>query len=167
MLIVKVGFFRNFTGELVVLPGDAPFVTSSVLNQLINHHRKSKPAATILTASIPDPSRYGRIIRDGYNQIKRIVEYKNASSEELNIKEVNIGVYCFDAQSVISDISELQPIPVTNEYYLTDVVALLNEKGYKVEALLSEDPTVVLGVNTPEDFEKAANIMRQKLVHEH
>jgi len=154
---------KNFTGELVVFPGDAPFVTSSLLSQFVNHHRKSKPATTILTASIPDPSYYGRIIRNGYNQIKKIVEYKNASPEELSVKEINSGVYCFDTQVVISVIPELQPNPVTNEYYLTDVVSLLNDKGYRVEAFLSQDPTVVLGVNTPDDFEKAANIMKQKM----
>ncbi|RLE06639.1 UDP-N-acetylglucosamine diphosphorylase [Candidatus Aerophobetes bacterium] len=153
---------KDFKGELLVLPGDAPFVTASVLKNLIACHRKSKPAATILTASIPDPSHYGRIIRNGYNQIKRIVEYKNATGEELGIKEVNSGVYCFDTQAVISVIPELQPNPVTGEYYLTDVVSLLNDKGYRVEAFFSKDPTIVLGVNTPEDFETAINIMRRK-----
>ena len=154
---------EDFEGELLVLPGDAPFITASVLKNLIAYHKKSKPAATILTAFLDDPSHYGRIVRDGYKRIKEIVEYKNATTKELDIKEVNSGVYLFDTKAVISVIPQLQPNPVTGEYYLTDAISLLNEKGYRVEAFLSQDPTVVLGVNTPEDFKKAANIMRQKI----
>ena len=157
-----VPLLRNFKGELVVLPGDAPFITASILIQLVRYHREKRPAATVLTALLPNPAYYGRIIRDGYLGVKRIVETKDAKPEELKIKEVNSGVYCFDTQKVLSLLLELTPSKSTGEYYLTDVVSLLNKQGLRVETLKSEDPTVVLGVNTREDLKRANKIIKER-----
>jgi len=76
-----IPLLRSFKGELVVLPGDAPFITSSVLIELIHRHRKRRPAATVVTALLSDPGSYGRVIRDGYLGIKKIVESKDAKKE--------------------------------------------------------------------------------------
>lgn len=153
---------EDFDGELLVLPGDAPFITSSMLIRLVRYHRERRPAATILTALLPNPSYYGRIIRDGYLGVKKIVEAKEARPEELRIKEVNSGVYCFDTQKILPLLSRLTPSKVTGEYYLTDVISLLHQEGLRVEALKSEDPTIILGVNTPEELRKADKIMRER-----
>ena len=153
---------RDFTGELVVVPGDAPFITSSVLIQLVQHHREAKPAATVLTAVLPEPGSYGRVVRNGHRQIKRIVESKDANPEELKIKEVNSGIYCFDAQKTLPLLSCLSRSNGGREYYLTDVVELLNEWGFRVEAMRARDPQVVLGVNTPEELKRAWTILGRK-----
>jgi bifunctional UDP-N-acetylglucosamine pyrophosphorylase/glucosamine-1-phosphate N-acetyltransferase len=157
-----VSLLRDFKGELVVVPGDAPFITSSMLIELIEHHRKTRPAATVLTALLPDPTYYGRIVRNGYRQIKKIVEIKDASSEELEIKEINSGIYCFDNQRLLPLLPHLSRSNKGGEYYLTDVVELLNKRELRVEAMKVEDPQVVLGVNTPEELKRAWRILGKK-----
>ena len=164
-----ISLLKDFKGELVVVPGDAPFITSSMLIELIKHHRETKPAATVLTALLPDPGYYGRIIRNGYingyRQLKKIVESKDASSEELKIKEVNSGIYCFDTQKILPPLCCLHRDNKKREYYLTDVVELLNEQELRVEAMRTEDPQIVLGVNTPEELKRAWKILGRKREH--
>lgn len=157
-----VSLLRDFKGELVVVPGDAPFITSSMLIELIEHHRETRPAATVLTALLPDPTYYGRIVRNGYRQIKKIVEIKDASSEELKIKEINSGIYCFDNQRLLPLLPHLSRSNKGGEYYLTDVVELLNKRELRVEAMRVKDPRVVLGVNTPEELKRAWRILGKK-----
>ncbi len=154
-----IPLLEDFKGELVVLPGDDPFITSPMLIQLVEHQRKAKPAATVLTACLPDPSHYGRVIRNGYRQIKRIVESKDASPEELKVKEVNSGIYCFDTQKLLPLLPRLECNNAGKEYYLTDVIELFNQQGFPVEAWETKDPYVVLGVNTPEELERALRIL--------
>jgi len=161
-----VSLLADFEGELVVLPGDAPFITPAMLIELIQYHRELKPAATVLTALLPDPSYYGRIVRngyrDGYPQIKKIVESKDATSEELKIKEVNSGVYCFDNQELLPILPCLDRSNRGGEYYLTDAVELLNKRSLRVEAMRAKDPQVVLGVNTPEELKRAWRILGRR-----
>ena len=154
-----VPLLSDFTGELLVLPGDAPFVTSSVLKNLVAHHRKKKPVATIVTALLSDPASYGRVIRNGYQSVKRIVESKNATERELKIKEINSGIYCFDTQKLIPALSFLEPNPVTGEIYLTDVFGFFYQRGDRLEVFPTDDARVAMGVNTPEDLEKAYDVL--------
>jgi len=161
-----VSLLRDFKGELVVVPGDAPFITSSMLIELIKNHRETKPAATVLTALLSDPGQYGRIVRngyiDGYRQVEKIVESKDASSEELEIREINSGIYCFDNQRMLPLLPRLSRSNKGAEYYLTDVIELLNKQKLRVEAMKVEDPQVVLGVNTPEELKRAWKILGKK-----
>jgi len=140
-----VPLLKDFKGELVVLPGDAPFINSSTLIQLIQYHRRQKPVATVLT-----------------RQIKKIVESKDAKSEELKVKEVNSGIYCFDTQKLLQVLPYLNCNNVGKEYYLTDVVELFHRQGLRVEAMMTNDPTVVLGVNTPEELKRAWRILKKR-----
>ena len=153
----------------MVVPGDAPFITSSMLIELIRHHRQTKPAATVLTALLPDPSHYGRIIKNGYidghRQVKKIVESKDASSEELEVKEINSGIYCFDNQRLLPLLPHLSRSNKGKEYYLTDVIELLNKQKLRVEAMKVDDPQVVLGVNTPEELKRAWKILGKRMEH--
>ena len=114
----------------MVLPGDAPFTTSSVLIELVHQHRKKRPAATVLTALLSDPGYYGRVIRNGYLGIKRIVESGDASPEEIKVKEINSGVYCFDTQELVPLLSQLSCNNAKKEYYLTEVISLFSQKGF-------------------------------------
>jgi len=154
--------WKDFKGELVVLPGDAPFVTPSTIVKLVNYHRENKLAATVLTALLISPGSYGRIIRNGHKQIKKIVESKEASPEEIEIREVNSGIYCFDTQKLLPLLSYIKCNNVKGEYYLTDIIKLLNERKLKVHALLADDPDVVLGINTPEELKRAWKILKKK-----
>ncbi len=161
-----VSLLRDFEGELVVVPGDAPYITPSILTELVRHHRETKPVVTVLTAFLSDPGQYGRIVRngyiDGYRQVERIVESKDADPEELEIKEVNSGIYCFDNQRLLPFLPRLSRSNKGGEYYLTDVVELLNRKRLRVEAMKVDDPQVVLGVNTPEELKRAWKVLGKK-----
>ena len=157
-----VPLLRNFKGESVVLPGDAPFITSSVLIELIHQHRKKRPAATVVTALLSDPGYYGRVIRNGYLGIKKIAESKDANPQEIKVKEINSGVYCFDTQKLLPLLSQLSCNNMKKEYYLTEAISLFNQKGFGVEALRVDDPTIALGVNTRKDFKRVIQIMKEK-----
>ncbi len=151
----------DFQGELIVLPGDAPFIKPSTLVALVHRQRETKSVATVLTALLSRPSDYGRIIRDGYDQIKRIVERRNAAPEELKIREVNSGIYCFDTQKLLPLLPILMRDTKAGEYYLTDVIGLLHEHGFRVEAMKVSDATAILGVNTPQELMSAGKILEK------
>ena len=155
-----VPLLKNIKGELVVLPGDAPFITPSVLKELVYHQRGERPAATVLTAILPDPGYYGRIVRNGYESVKKIVESRNASLQELQIKEINSGIYCFDPQKLLPALFHLKPNQLSKEYYLTDVIELFFQQGFRVEALRADDPWIAMGVNTPEELKRACEILK-------
>lgn len=157
-----IPLLEDFKGELVVLPGDDPFITGPILIQLVQYHWEKHSAATVLTAILADPSHYGRIIRDERGKIRRIIESSHASPEELAIKEVNSGIYCFDIQQVLPLLPSLEPNPPSGNYYLTDIFALLNHRGLRTEALMLGDQMVVLGVNTPEELERAWEIFAKR-----
>jgi len=137
---------KDFKGELVVLPGDAPFINSSILIKLIQHHQKRKPVATVLTALLSDSGHYGRVIRDGYGQVKKIAESKDATPEELKIKEVNSGIYCFNAKQLLPVLPLLKCNNARREYYLTDVIELFYQKDLKVETLRVKNSNITLEV---------------------
>jgi len=161
-----VPLLTGFTGRLVVIPGDAPLVTAETLEQLLQVHGSRKQAATVLTAVLADGAAYGRIIRDEENLVVRIVERKVARKGELEIREVNSGVYCFEAEQVLPLLDEIEENPVSGEYYLTDIVGILVDRGYEVLGLRAADPRVMLGVNTPEDLNKVRDIMRERMQQE-
>ena len=148
-----IPFLEGYQGHLLILPGDAPLINTFTLIQFINFHIEKRPALSILTAIFSNPSHYGRVIRDARNQVMKIVEYKNATPKEKKIKEVNGGIYCMSFDIVEPFIWRLRPNKVTGEYYLTDIVELLYKKGLRIEAYVSPNPTVILGVNTPEELE--------------
>ena len=148
----------DFKGEILVLPGDAPFVTSLVLKNLVHHHRKRKLSATVVTAFFSNPESYGRIIRNGYQQVERIIESKNATPKELKIREVNSGIYCFKAQKIFPVLSLLKPNALSGEIYLTDVFEFFHKQGERVEVFPVEDARIAMGINTPQDLKRAYHL---------
>jgi len=149
----------DFDGDLLVLAGDAAFVTSNVLEKLLSRHRKTGSKATILTGMLEDPGAYGRIVRDAQGTVSRIVEAKDASAEELKIHEVNSATYCFDARDILPLLSLINNKNRKQEYLLTDIIRIAREHKLKVESLISSDPNIVRGVNTEEDFEIARELL--------
>jgi bifunctional UDP-N-acetylglucosamine pyrophosphorylase/glucosamine-1-phosphate N-acetyltransferase len=150
------------SGLLVVLYGDCPLLEPSTLQRLVGSHRASGAAATVLTARLSDPSGYGRILRDSQGRVAAIVEQKDASPEQLQVDEINSGIYCFNTESLWPCIARLQPSPVTGEIYLTDVIALLRQEGLFSMPFLVDDPAEVLGINTRADLAEADRILRAR-----
>lgn len=150
------------SGLLLVLYGDCPLLDPATLSRLIEAHRASGAAATVLTARLADPSGYGRILRDERGRVAAIVEEKDAAPEQRAVDEINSGIYCFDAAALWPCIAGLEPSPVTGELYLTDVIALLRQRGRFSVPFLVSDPGEILGINTRADLAEADRILRAR-----
>lgn len=138
---------RGFSGDALILCGDVPALGKDALRSLARRHRRSGAALTVLSAELPDPSGYGRIVRDAKGRIEAIVEHKDASEEIRAIREINTGTYCADWKALLAALKEIKPDNAQGEYYLTDAVRLLLAKGKKVEALEHPEPDECEGVN--------------------
>jgi UDP-N-acetylglucosamine pyrophosphorylase len=144
---------RDFHGDVLILSGDAPLVRLETLRELIALHRTEQAAATVLTAELADPAGYGRIIRRKDNgNVLRIVEQKDGTEEELLVREINSGVYVFDARMLFQSLALVNTNNAQNEYYLTDVFGICFRNGKKVCAFKTGSPDEILGINTPEQL---------------
>ena len=152
-------FFEGYDGNIIVLNGDTPLLKPSTLIGLIDFHRKNGSVATVLTAELDDPSGYGRIVRDEKGELLRIVEDKDADDEEKQIKEINSGLFCFDAGSLFPVLHKVDRRNVQGEYYLTDAIEIFRNDGKKVSAFLCDQKEEVLGVNTVEQLKLAERLM--------
>ncbi|MBN3033816.1 MAG: NTP transferase domain-containing protein [Candidatus Saganbacteria bacterium] len=143
---------REFSGQVLVLAGDVPLISEQTMRQLVDFNAKNKAAATDLTAVLPDAGNYGRIIRGSGDQIIRIVEKKDASPEELKIKEINTGTFCFEKSALFSALKEVKAENAQKEYYLTDTIHILRKMGRPVFAFPAANPAETLGINTKEEL---------------
>jgi bifunctional UDP-N-acetylglucosamine pyrophosphorylase/glucosamine-1-phosphate N-acetyltransferase len=134
-------------GDILVLYGDMPLLSAPTLRQLIAHRRKTGAAAAALTLVIDNPPDFGRIVRDADGRVIRVVEVKDADADELAIREVNVGAYCFDAQSLLPVLERLRTDNAQGEYYLTDAVGILVQDGHRVETIATGDIEETLGIN--------------------
>ncbi len=157
---------KDYDGNVLVIPGDAPFLTAEVLSELISRHRKTNARTTILTAVLPDAGNYGRIVRGSGGNVVKIVEKKDAGLSELEIREVNSGTYCFDAKTLFKLLPEIDRRNTQGEYYLTDVIGLMFGKNLSVETVIASDHRVVLGVNNRYELAEALRLFREKILEE-
>jgi bifunctional UDP-N-acetylglucosamine pyrophosphorylase/glucosamine-1-phosphate N-acetyltransferase len=141
--------------ELLVLCGDAPLLRARTVNELVARHESRHAGATILTADLPDPTGYGRIVRDASGEVERIVEHKDASPAERMLHEINSADYVFDRAGVTDALAHLKADNRQGELYLTDTIALLKGAGRPILALKVDDPREVLGVNTQDQLAEA------------
>ncbi|HXZ19169.1 MAG TPA: bifunctional UDP-N-acetylglucosamine diphosphorylase/glucosamine-1-phosphate N-acetyltransferase GlmU [Candidatus Acidoferrales bacterium] len=147
---------------VLVLPGDAPLIRTETLERLAHAHLTSGAAATILTAILADPAGYGRIIRKSDNSVARIVEEKAATPEERAIQEINSSIYAFTLETLWPCLDALRPENVHKELYLTDAVAVLNQRGLRVLAEVAADSQEVLGCNTRAELAEVDRIFRDR-----
>ena len=155
---------KDFRGNLLVLPGDAPFLTPDILKSLVNRHRETNASVTILTAVLPDPGNYGRIVREPDGEIIKIVERKDARLKEIEMREVNSGVYCFNCRTLLELLPEVDRRNIQGEYYLTDVIGLMFGRNLKVESVVAQEPTAILGVNNRYQLAEALRIFRERIL---
>ncbi len=153
---------HDFDGDALILSGDAPLVNPSTLRKLIAFHRSTKAVATVLTAELDDPTGYGRIIRETESDgVLKIVEQKDASEKERDIKEINSGVYLFNAKVLFEALSQIDTNNAQKEYYLTDVFEVCFRKGARVCAFTTDNPGEILGINTPAQLLDAELFLHQ------
>jgi len=153
----------GFTGDVLITYADIPLVTTDTLRRLTEHHRAEGAAATVLTTELPDPTGYGRIIRDGTGAVAAIVEQRDASAEQRAIREINTGIYLFDSEALLSALDRISPDNDQGEYYLTDAIAILVGDGRPVRALITDDPDEVMGINTRVQLAQAERIARDRI----
>lgn len=149
-------------GPVMVLCADTPLLTGGTLKKVIELHQKSRAAITLVTAVVPDPFGYGRVVR-GKTGTMRIVEEKDATALQKEIKEVNAGIYCFEKEFLLASLDGLGKNNAQGEYYLPDAVALARRKKLGVSAFVSEDVDEVMGVNTRHDLSRAEAVMRDRV----
>lgn len=153
----------ELAGQTLVVSGDTPLFTAATFNYLFQYHEQHHAAVTILTSKAPDPTGYGRIVRNEIGIVERIVEQKDASVEEQAIHEINTGVYCFDNQKLFAALKRLTNDNAQGEYYLTDVIGILKEEGEIVTAYQMEDFDESMGVNDRSALAKATKIMQKRI----
>ncbi len=153
----------DFVGEVLVVSGDVPLMDTQTLNALIATHRSNKASATILTALVQDPTGYGRIIRAADGQVAKIVEQLDASEQETSIREINAGVYVFDAQHLRQALSHLESHNAQGERYLTDVAAVLVQDGHPVVAETVSDNWLVHGINDRAQLSMVAKELNSRI----
>lgn len=135
-------------GPLVIVAGDAPLIKGATLKHLVETHRAEKNHATMLTVVMDDPTGYGRIIRDKDDGLLRCVEQRDATPDELTIREVGVSIYCFDEPSLVGALDRLTTDNAQSEYYLTDVPRILQQQGRTVGLVCHSSAEELLGVNT-------------------
>lgn len=152
------------TKEVLVLYGDhSAFYTPKMMKDFMRHHRKSKAVMTFLSVDKRSPTGYGRIIRDENGKVTGIREEKDATDEEMKIKEINTGAYCFKVGFLRSYLPKIKKNPVKGEYYITDLVELAINDGLNVGAIKVDDELVSLGINTLGELKEADRRMRERL----
>ena len=158
--------FEGWKGTILVLAGDIPLLPAATLKRLIEQQQASNAAATMLTATLEDPTGYGRILRNDIGQVIGIVEQKDATETQKAIKEWNPSIYAFDSEALWSSLAELQPNNAQGEYYLTDTVGILNRNGKTVKAISAESSSDVLGVNNRVELASVAESMRSRILND-
>ena len=160
-------YLKDKHGKVVVLNGDVPILRPETVRNLIKKSIDNKEYATVLTAIYSNPTGYGRIIRDVGGNIKGIVEEKDATEDQKNIQEINAGIYCFDIQELLKALKKIKPNNAQNEYYITDVIRLMNEEGLKTGAVIVEDNTEILGVNDKMQLELLTKVLKLRINQYH
>ena len=150
-------------GETIVVSGDTPLFTADTFKKLFEYHEQRHAAATILTSVAPDPTGYGRIVRNDVGIVERIVEQKDATPEEQAIHEINTGVYCFDNKKLFAALKNINNDNAQGEYYLTDVIEILKNEQEIVTAYKMSDFDESMGVNDRVALARANKIMRKRI----
>jgi bifunctional UDP-N-acetylglucosamine pyrophosphorylase/glucosamine-1-phosphate N-acetyltransferase len=149
--------------DVFVLAGDGPLIRPATLRALLDRHQTTDAVATLATSVIPDPTGYGRIVRDKTDRLLRIVEHKDASPEQRQIREVNPSYYCFRAGPLFDMLKLVDNKNANGEYYITDVFTHLLASGHRVEVIDAVPPEDVLSINDPAQLAEVESILHARL----
>jgi bifunctional UDP-N-acetylglucosamine pyrophosphorylase/glucosamine-1-phosphate N-acetyltransferase len=149
--------------DMLVLPGDTPLLDAKTVAELLRRHRESDAAATILTVRAPDPTGYGRIVRDKQGRVKRVVEERDATETEAAINEVNTSVYCFRTSLLGVALRRIDDRNEQGELYLTDAIGILADAGHRIETMVAPDIAWAVGVNDRSQLAAAEAELRRRI----
>ncbi len=158
------GDFIGQEGDVIILCGDTPLITGDTLTKLYETHTKGGYGVTVLSAILDDATGYGRIVRDSAGEFAKIVEQKDATEEEKLVREINSGMYVFNAKALSEALDMINNDNAAGEYYLTDTIEIIKGMGMKVAAmpLLGSAIDEIRGVNTLEQLAEAEEIMKNR-----
>lgn len=151
-------------GTVVVVCGDTPLLTGETLTRLAATHAADGNAVTVLTAEVPDATGYGRIVRDDSGAVTAIVEHKDASETQREIREINSGVFAFDGALLADALKQVRTDNSQGEEYLTDVLGILREAGHRVGASVAADHREIAGINNRVQLSQARRILNERLL---
>lgn len=152
--------FSGYQGDVLVLPGDSPLLAAETLQAFVKFHREGGFRASVLTAEVPNPQGYGRIVRLNDNEVESIVEHRDATPEILKIREINSSTYVFNAPALFESLSKIRNENAQREYYLTDVIGILVSQHQKVGAFKARSSEEILGINTRQELAALDRVMR-------
>ncbi len=150
------------TGPVMILCADTPLLTGGTLGEIVELHRKSRAAVTLVSASVDNPYGYGRVVR-GKAGVMRVVEEKDATQAQKKIRDINAGIYCFEKKFLLEALGALGKDNAQGEYYLPDTIALARKKRLRVADFVCHDVDEILGVNTREDLSRAEAALRDRI----
>ncbi len=153
------GVLEDFSGTVIILTGDTPLLTPRTLIDFYRFHRENGNAATVMSTRMDDPAGYGRIIRGEQDRLEKIVEHADASPGERKIDEVNSGIFCVDSDYLFDSLSEIRKDNTQDEYYLTDIIEILNRRGVRTGVYLCGNNLEVTGINTRSQLEEAERLI--------
>jgi bifunctional UDP-N-acetylglucosamine pyrophosphorylase/glucosamine-1-phosphate N-acetyltransferase len=148
--------------DVIILPGDTPLLRPSTITALVDLHRSSGAACSVLTAMLPDPTGYGRVVRGRDDRVTHIVEQRDATEAQLAINEVNTSIYCFRRSVLAPSLRRLSPDNSQGEYYLTDVVSVLHDAGYPIVSVVASEAKETAGVNDRLQLASAESELRRR-----
>ncbi|MBI4668710.1 MAG: bifunctional N-acetylglucosamine-1-phosphate uridyltransferase/glucosamine-1-phosphate acetyltransferase [Elusimicrobia bacterium] len=148
-------------GMVLVIAGDVPLISRDTLEEFLACHMREHNKATCLSARLANPAGYGRIVRGPTNVFLKIVEEKDASLREIQIHEVNSGIYLFDKSALLVALSHVRPDNAKKEYYLTDVLEIMRTQGHHIDAWLAPNSEEILGINTRIDLARAESVLQR------
>ena len=155
--------YKGFTGEVLILSGDVPLIREQTLRSMLERHRSRRAALTLLTAQLDAAKGYGRILRDGRGAIRGIVEEKDATPEQREIREVNAGIYVASAPFLFAALDGVKNNNRQGEYYLPDVVGIGLAQRQTIETVAVEDPSEMMGINSREELAAMEKTLRQRI----
>lgn len=154
-------FLNDFVGNIIITCGDTPLLKTETLQEFVNYHNENNSDLTVMTTIFDNPFGYGRIIRNQNKEVAEIVEQKDATEIQKEIKEVNTGVYCLNWQKIKPAFKELKNNNSQNEYYLTDIVKWANDNSFKVLGYVAKDNRELFGINSRQNLAAAFNYMKE------
>lgn len=162
-VMIAESSLHDYNETIMVTCGDTPLIRYETLNKLFQLHQKNQAAVTLLSARLSDPTGYGRIIRKANGTVERIVEEKDANEKEKRVTEINAGIYCFEKKELFTAIKKINCENAQKEFYLTDVIEILNKLDKKVAISIVEDSVEISGVNSRKELAQAQALMQSRI----
>ena len=160
-------YLNDFDGEVVILCGDTPLITSETIKEFVEYHREIKSDLTVMSAIFENPTNYGRIIRNQDGSLNSIVEEKDATLEQKAVKEINAGIYCINWAKIKPAFNELTSNNAQGEYYLTDIIKWGNEKNLSVNAYTLKNNEEIFGINSKAHLAEASKMLNNRNIQKH